>query len=523
MDITKKENKVKKIISIIGGGSTGLSFLLQFIEKIKDSSLKDSFKVNFFEKSNAIGVGAAYNAKSHALLLNTPAGFFSIYPDNTAHFLQWLQAFPGKWKSRFPEIQEFDASTYLPRKLAGLYLKDIFTQILIVARLNNIEISIIQDEVINIQNSSEKVTTLLTKKAGNYKADYIILCTGNYPSNPFPHLISTPFYFESPHFQEKDIKKIRNFIDPILIVGTRLSAIDMVVMLRDFGYKGIITMASRRGNMPAVKSETKPHSLIYFTKENVIDQLKKNNFFLTIENLGDLIKEELCSLYDKEITYENIVSFPKQVYHGLKFDLRNAKRGGALWQKLLVSFVELIEEYWINFSLSEKRKFMKDYIGVMLRYTSSFPITNAEKLVRMIEDSSLYILDQLHSINYEEEEKMYSAFFSNGYSLHEKKFRYVINATGNCKDLIRSGAPLYINLFKENKAKFNEFGGLDVNISDKTFRVNMTQNFFAKIYAAGAPTFGSFFFTDSIFPGVKHSQDIIKDILLDNSMNGSTH
>lgn len=111
-------------INIIGGGATGISCLSQLLRVVKEVSDKEKYEIYLFEKSNVLGKGLAYNNEEKDLLLNSPAGNFSIYPEDQKHFLKWLISFPEKWRKFFPEIKEIDEYSFLPRKLAGLYLED---------------------------------------------------------------------------------------------------------------------------------------------------------------------------------------------------------------------------------------------------------------------------------------------------------------------------------------------------------------------------------------------------------------
>lgn len=510
----------KKIfINIIGGGSTGISFLAQFIRKIKDTPNKKMFEIRVFEHSSSLGVGLAYSTKSHSLLLNTPTEMFSIYPEDPKHFLTWLTQFPEKWRSQFPEIKEINEYSFLPRKLAGLYLKDIAEQTKTMAENHQIKLCFFQDEVINVIEDNS-FTSILTASGRRYRSDYIILCTGNIESEKFKEFERYSNYFKSPYLEEEN--RIKNRIEPnssVLILGTRLSAIDSVMLLKENGHKGNITMASREGVLPAIKTELREYQLKFFNLKNIKNQLKENNFNLKIEHLLELIQQEASHIYGTPISQGDILKCPKNPHRSLKVDLHKARRKKVLWEKIPVAFFHLVEEYWKSFSVDEKQKLLSN-LSIMQRYTSSFPTSNGEKLLFLLNSGQLRIKRKINELNYDKEKDIFFASFEKSNKIHSKPFHYVINATGNGKSLQKTNSPFYTNLMISNSLHFNTFGGLDV--STQNFLVSTKQNFSAKIYAAGPPTFGSLFFTNFIITSAKQTKVIIFDILKNihnNSIN----
>ncbi len=500
----------KVIISIVGGGSTGIAFLAQFAKKITKYLYKDQFEINIFEKENPLGTGLAYNVKSHSLLLNSSTEAFSIYSEDPKNFLSWLLQFPEKWRPYFPEIGDVNEFSFLPRKLAGLYLQDSASQAKEICNFHNIKINLIRDEVVDIVQNGY-YTQILVSNGRRYKSDYIILCTGNLPSEKFNEFKQYPSYFHSPYKEEERIKETIPLDASVLILGTRLSAIDVAMLLKENGHQGKITMASREGIFPAVKNELKHYMLKYLNLKNIKIQLKRNNFQLKIDDLLKLVKKEVSYIYQKDISYKEILTYSGDPQRILREDLYKAKRKKLLWGKMQMEFFNLIEEYWKAFSLDEKRKYLKNYLGIMQRYTSSFAVVNGEKILALMKRGQLTIETGIDNLNYRKDECIFSCELNNKKWKYNKKFDYVINATGSGKDLQKFSPPLYANLAYSNKVQFNPFGGLNVSIKD--FSILTNKNFTAKLYAAGSPTFGSVFFTNFVLTSAKQTEVILTDIL----------
>ncbi len=125
----------------------------------------------------------------------------------------------------------------------------------------------------------------------------------------------------------------------------------------------------------------------------------------------------------------------------LKRETRIVESGNALWQKVIVSFVELIDYFWKNFPDKEKTHFISKYITFMQRYTSSFPVENAKKMIEMLDKGILSIRGGLKSIKYING-KM-EATFLDGEVERREEFDFVIDASGQEKNLLKSGEGLY--------------------------------------------------------------------------------
>lgn len=500
-------------VAVIGGGSTGISFVSQFLREIKQHTHKDKFSIRLFEPSGTLGAGLAYNAKSQALLLNSPASCFSIYPEDQLHFFKWLQRYPEKWTRHFPEISTITEDTFVPRKLAGLYLKDAAQQAQELANQHGIPYEIIEDEVVDIVETPifPKTKVVTKHSASQYGADHIILCTGNCMPESYVSLKKYPNYFHTIHSDEEKIKESVKLVSSVLVIGTRLSAIDATLMLKDQGYRGWITMASRNGRLPSVKSEFKIYNLKHLTSENIQHQLHTYHT-LRIEHLINLIEREASDIYGREISIDEIARYTHDPITTLERDLERTKKGDALWQRIPPIFIEHIEMYWRNFSLEEKMKYLRNYVGVMQRYTSAFPVVNAEKILSMLHANQLTIKNRLKEVSYDEIEKRFAACYSgeDGTKTYEY-FDCVLNSTGSGKNLPKSGSQLYLNLSRTNSIIFNTFGGLDTLTNN--FRITTQKDFKAQIYAAGSPTFGSYFFTNYFYTSAKQSKSIVEDIL----------
>ncbi len=224
---------MKSSIGIIGGGFSGCLLAYHLLEKTED------LQVVIFNKSSRIGPGLAYQPQSSKMLLNVKAGKMSAFPSLPADFVDWLiqvNAYPQKTKAEI-------SNTFASRELYGRYLETSWES---TQKKYADRIRIVMEEVIDV-TKPEKDFLIYTKDT-IFPTQYCVLATGNeIPRNP--SITNDSFYQSSNYFQNPwsvnceliDEKK------PILIIGTGLTMVDTVQLLREKKKCGTIYCISTHG------------------------------------------------------------------------------------------------------------------------------------------------------------------------------------------------------------------------------------------------------------------------------------
>jgi uncharacterized NAD(P)/FAD-binding protein YdhS len=239
------------VIAIIGGGFSG-AMVAVHLARLAEAN---SPRIVLFEKSERLARGVAYGTRCDQHLLNVPAGLMSALPDVPTHFLDWLQA-------REPSAHH---GTFAPRRVYGDYLEELLTA---SASRSNGQISFMCDEVIELEaDDSSTSVQLTTRKGDRVTADRVVLALGH----PLP---------EEPHGLELQALG-RTFVtdpwspgaldrlaadDPIALIGTGLTAADLIVEAHANGHRGTIYAISRHGFLPCRHQTTptipRPHIAI---------------------------------------------------------------------------------------------------------------------------------------------------------------------------------------------------------------------------------------------------------------------
>ncbi|MFZ2170852.1 MAG: FAD/NAD(P)-binding protein [Methylococcaceae bacterium] len=232
-------------VIIIGGGLSGALAAMQLAQSPGGPD------VLMIEKNpELLGRGVAYQYDFTHQPLNVVAGGMGLFSDKPMDFVEWLESNHFKYNHL---IEKVSPQEFIPRKIFGDYVLENLERVQHEAA-GRLQIRI--DEAISILDFGMRKTVVLA--SGNtLHADHIVLALGNFPpadlflqDNPVKN---DPRYYANP-WSDKVYSHITGDED-ILLVGSGLTAVDIVLGLILRKFKGKVTMLSRRGRLPL------PHGL----------------------------------------------------------------------------------------------------------------------------------------------------------------------------------------------------------------------------------------------------------------------
>ncbi len=233
VDLNKAASRSRTEIAIVGAGFSGSLLALQILRADTGA------RVFLIEQAAQFGRGLAYGTADPSHLLNVRAANMSAFPEEPDHFLSWL---------RLTAHGRDAAPTFVSRQLYGTYLQALLGATVQTEKGAGRLIAI-GDEAVSLSFADGRVRLRLAL-GRDLDVDVVVLATGNLPPHDLPALIGAerPIY-ESDPWSEGALADL-DAHDDVLLVGTGLTAIDMVLRLKSRGHRGSIQAMSRRGLRP---------------------------------------------------------------------------------------------------------------------------------------------------------------------------------------------------------------------------------------------------------------------------------
>lgn len=395
-------------IAIVGGGFSGCLVFIQLLNKLTVPT-----KISLINSGHSLGRGIAYSTTNHSHLLNVRTARMSAFPDDANHFVNWILS-----KKELSQYHTNDLSElFVPRAIYGKYIEELFNQSLF-SKKHFIETSILEDEVIDIEKSSNGLDLHL-KKSGLLNADKVALCTGIQPPTSIPgakNLKEDERVFINP-WDNRSTENI-NKVDPILIVGSSLTAADTILSLLDNNFAGKIYLLSRHGGIPLAHPVVRPpHEHSDFKPEADIHKI--------LNHLKTKIRSSLHDTHWHEPVLEEIRPHTQ-----------------LIWQKL---------------SRQQKERFLRhlNHKWSLLRHR--LPCQIHDKLHDLIDSGKMTLFaGTIESINLESDHIEVKWKSRKDHSINELKVQRVINCTGPESNIEKGQNNLLINLLQRNLIEADE-------------------------------------------------------------------
>ncbi len=291
----KTRSATPKTIAIIGGGVSGTLTAFHLIQQGTPA------RVILIDRRPDFGLGLAYSTPSLRHLLNVPAGKISALPDQPDHFLHWLR-------------RNYDAeatkATFAPRAIFGRYIQSLLASMKPLEQ----EVATVTD-----MRTHQGGAVLTLDNGCELRADAVVLATGNFDPAPLHGVTKVADdlgLYRHNAWAAKTYEGLHPDA-PIALIGTGLTGVDVVLRLRELGYRGRIIAVSRHGVFPNRHAEYTPLP----SSAIAIDT------------------PATCIAYLRA--------------------LRLALRAGAEWRAVIDSLRETTNELWLRLPLAERLRFRR--------------------------------------------------------------------------------------------------------------------------------------------------------------------
>jgi len=230
-------------VVVVGGGFSGAMTAAQILRRANAAGR--SLRVALIERQGAVGEGLAYSTRDLSHLLNVPAGRMSAWPDRPDDFVQWASR----------RCRTVTAADFLPRQWYGEYVR---ATMLAAANQPNAtaSLTVLFDEVRRIARHPDGGWMVNFARGVSLPADAVVLAIGHRPPpDPIGRLWNGPRNrFIADPWRPFAANPIRAD-EPVVILGTGLTAVDAVLSLTQEARTAPITLISRRGLVPQAHAE----------------------------------------------------------------------------------------------------------------------------------------------------------------------------------------------------------------------------------------------------------------------------
>lgn len=235
-------------LAIIGGGFVGMTTLVGILAERPEA------RIVLLERQPRRGPGVAYGGCEPHHLLNVPAGRMGATAADPGAFHAWLEKRePGRWS----------ATDFAPRARYGEYLME-----LVDTALARHDVVIARESAVRLETTPRHVELLLGS-GDSLRASAVLLAPGLPQARPpwrgLDDDVPAGFLVGDPW-----APGALDGIHPeraIALVGSGLTAIDVVSSLRRRGHRGMITMISRSGRLPLAHASAAVQPATYSREE----------------------------------------------------------------------------------------------------------------------------------------------------------------------------------------------------------------------------------------------------------------
>ena len=230
-------------VAIVGGGFSGMMTAVNLVRLARQP-----LRVTLVNGSPTSGRGIAYGTRHSEHLLNVAARNMSAFRDEPDHFLQWLRT-----RTEYEAVPEAELrERFIPRQVYGDYVRSLAQHHLQSAGgLTPVQTACVTGEATDIEPMAGGVAVRLAD-GNTVEADRVVLATGNETPAALPGtdaLTDHPAWAGDP-WQPWERRLPAGHDGKVVILGTGLSAVDVIITLRAVGWAGRVHAVSRHGWVP---------------------------------------------------------------------------------------------------------------------------------------------------------------------------------------------------------------------------------------------------------------------------------
>ncbi|MFG2887353.1 FAD/NAD(P)-binding protein [Streptomyces sp. NPDC048297] len=485
-------------LAVIGCGAAAVCLLNGLLETDLPVG-----RLRLYDGSSGLWRGRAYQRDAPVLRLNSVPGDMSALGSDPEHFDRWLAARDTVNGQSANTFDPYSGARFVPRALYGDYLQYAAEDALTRLRAAGWDVELVPHHVKSVVQSAGK-TELLTLDGRRQKADYVVLCVGRgSPSDEYA-LAGSPRFIADPYPVQQTLGEVEPEAS-VGVIGSGLTAMDVVLALRESKHRGPITFLSRGGVLPSVRQKPIQYKIRHFTSEGIQRAAGENG--ITLDTVVRLLRQELETAGEDisavQMEIESLIG--ESPVQRLRRQLAEVDTESIALRVLQTAVPSTGPQVWPLLSSEEKLRLLRGSYRAILALCCPMPPATAAKVLDMIEREQLHLSDGIQEIRYNG--SSYTAVTTHG----TVSCDVVINAVNAPAHKIPpSAASLVDSLIGQGVASYSPAGGLEVD--PRTSQLIGDDRPQGRFYALGDLTFGTFFFTFGIPAITDRARDICRDL-----------
>jgi uncharacterized NAD(P)/FAD-binding protein YdhS len=442
-------------VAIVGAGFSGSMVAVNLA-----NTLRSVRQIALVEKRGRAGPGIAYGTDNPLHLLNVPVGRMGAYPDRPRHFFEWLKEHPAL-VSRY-RLNPLTEGAFVPRKLYGLYLEVLLQR----CALQTGRVRRFEREAVDLAEAPDGSFRLFLADNTIIFARKVVLALGNFPPGD-PVVSDQRFHRSNKYISDPwSSLTLQRLSEPgdILILGSGLTALDLILSLSETKRSGITYVVSRHGHFP------QPHALVDPYVFHRSDPRKIRNV--------------------------------RQLFRAVRDEVSLAAGMNVGWRSVIDALRPHTQAIWQQFDLVERRRFFRHVrpYWECHRHRAAPEALNIKEA--MEKSGRLHCFQGRVEQILEHENGLVVKFRSHSGSPGQLKVGLVVNCTGPECNYHKLRDPLMLQLFCRGLARPDPmFLGFDVN--DQGQLLDATGRVVSNLYTLGSPQKGRLFETTAV-PELRH-------------------
>ncbi|MER5641836.1 FAD/NAD(P)-binding protein [Kitasatospora sp. NPDC002227] len=488
-------------IGVVGGGASAVCL----IDALARAEAEPG-SITVFDASANLWRGRAYQLDTETLKVNATPDDMSVRAGDLHHFERWLET-RDRVVGATIGVDDYSGARFVPRTVYGEYLEQSAYAALGDLRRQGWQVHLVGEKVTSATRMPDRV--LLRTGVGRARAfDYAVLCVGGDSPKDVYGLEGAPGFVGDPYPVVDKLADVGES-DSVSIIGSGLTAVDIILSLRAQGHRGRISLLSRRGVLPGVRQRPVHFELRHFTPER-LKAMAAELIEFTIEDVSAVMRAEFQEAEaDLDAVVGEILRVDQEdAVQRLRRQIAEVDSPQLGLRILQRAVPETGPDVWPWLREEEKVRVLRSHYRTIMSLCCPMPPGSAGVLLDLVDQGRLEIHSGLQDIR-PAEAGGFEVVTADGRQLHTDRVVSAVNASEG--KIPTEALPLVTSLMRGNAASRHPHGGL--HLARETSRLTVNGRPDPRLYGLGNIAAGALFFTFGVPSLVDRAVDIVAAIL----------